>query len=862
MYSSIRMNRNRSRRQRYLCYISILVFFAFLCGYTNSCDITPVIVANPESGDAPLTVEFDASQSTGSPDLEKANIQWDPDGDDIYEFTGITAVYTYENPGTYTARLRINIINEAEKLIMVNDPGSPGHSFAYIANYGSDTVSIIDTDDQAVVKTIQVGSQPFGVAISPDGTKVFISCYGDDAVYVINTFTQEVSCDPIEVDNLPRGMALSPDGSLLYVACDSGSVDIIDTSDYSILESVSICDPYDVAVAPDGSHVFVTSESCEEVYVGDALLNRERTIELEVDGVFSDYHPEPHGIAIHPDGETAYVAASCAFSNDLFVIDAVHFVYNDNDVLNPGQSPYAIALTPDGLLGYISCEDSDDVYVLDAVDDEIVGGSIFGGGEHIDVGGKPQGISVTPEGDKVFVACADDDNVYVIDVSDYSTTSVPVGDNPISLGNFITPRIFHRVIGQIKLGGAGVSDVEVTLISESGINSTASDANGYFYLYLPNGEYEISLAKDGYAFSPASVPIKVVDRDFIIQDMPKITYVSISAEPKHITQHESTVLVWNAINADSVTIEPGLGSFGPEGSLEVSPDETTTYTIYATGPGGTAIDTVEVIVGSKITYFHNDMLGNTVAQTDSDGEVVMRAVYYPYGSLDDHAGAQESHLFTGKERDETGLDYFGARFYDPSLGRFLSVDPVGGDSMNPQTWNRYAYCLNNPYKYVDPDGEFVDTIVDIAFIVNDIRHIYNEGFTRGNIAALGGDIGGAIIPGLTGVGLGIRGSIKVVDKGSDAVKVVKNATKKSKIKWCQESERWRDVATGKYTVGPKIPKPPFGKPSTWVEETKDVTHEMFSTEIGEKAYENLQSTAEASDLLSAVKAVLMSKNRY
>ncbi len=64
--------------------------------------------------------------------------------------------------------------------------------------------------------------------------------------------------------------------------------------------------------------------------------------------------------------------------------------------------------------------------------------------------------------------------------------------------------------------------------------------------------------------------------------------------------------------------------------------------------------------------------------------------------------------FSGKERDtESGLDYFGARYYDHSLYRFLSVDPVipvGRALSNPQRWNLYGYCGNNPVKYVDPDG--------------------------------------------------------------------------------------------------------------------------------------------------------------
>lgn len=62
--------------------------------------------------------------------------------------------------------------------------------------------------------------------------------------------------------------------------------------------------------------------------------------------------------------------------------------------------------------------------------------------------------------------------------------------------------------------------------------------------------------------------------------------------------------------------------------------------------------------------------------------------------------------FTQKERDsETGLDYSIDRYYSSAQGRFTSVDPLTGVPKRPQSWNRYAYTLNNPLKYIDPNGD-------------------------------------------------------------------------------------------------------------------------------------------------------------
>ena len=61
-------------------------------------------------------------------------------------------------------------------------------------------------------------------------------------------------------------------------------------------------------------------------------------------------------------------------------------------------------------------------------------------------------------------------------------------------------------------------------------------------------------------------------------------------------------------------------------------------------------------------------------------------------------------LFTGQRLDGTGLYYYNARYYDPTIGRFISADSVVPDEANPQSLNRYSYVLNNPLRYNDPSG--------------------------------------------------------------------------------------------------------------------------------------------------------------
>ena len=135
---------------------------------------------------------------------------------------------------------------------------------------------------------------------------------------------------------------------------------------------------------------------------------------------------------------------------------------------------------------------------------------------------------------------------------------------------------------------------------------------------------------------------------------------------------------------------------------------------------------IAVIIGSSISYaapgdetvyyLLEDHLGNIDVVLDEEGNVVERRDYLPYGEerveVSEESAPDTDYGFTGKEKDdETGLYYYGARYYDPVIGRFTSIDPWEGDLTDPQSLNKYTYARNNPIKYVDPDGqEFVTNI--------------------------------------------------------------------------------------------------------------------------------------------------------
>jgi len=121
--------------------------------------------------------------------------------------------------------------------------------------------------------------------------------------------------------------------------------------------------------------------------------------------------------------------------------------------------------------------------------------------------------------------------------------------------------------------------------------------------------------------------------------------------------------------------------------------------------------------GVEITYIHNDALGTPVAGTDEQGNVKWRAHYQPYGEelLGERQLFGVRAGYTGHRDDpDTGLTYMGARYYSPTIGRFMGVDPSGVDLSDIHSFNRYAYANNNPYKYVDPNGETVALVAGIG----------------------------------------------------------------------------------------------------------------------------------------------------
>lgn len=137
----------------------------------------------------------------------------------------------------------------------------------------------------------------------------------------------------------------------------------------------------------------------------------------------------------------------------------------------------------------------------------------------------------------------------------------------------------------------------------------------------------------------------------------------------------------------------------------------TTYMVYGH-------DLLYTIDASGPHYQHNDSLGSVAAITDSTGAVEQTYDYDVFGVIRSATGASGNHYtFTGEESDASGLMYLRARYYDPTMGRFISRDPFPADAQDTQTINRYVYVKNNPTNYVDPSGEFLVPLIIVGAVL-------------------------------------------------------------------------------------------------------------------------------------------------
>jgi|SRR5665647_2179732 len=265
--------------------------------------------------------------------------------------------------------------------------------YAYVPNEKSNTVSVINTITNTVISTLPVGNNPDGVAVNIDGTKVYVTNFGNDSslgrsVSVIDTATDEVTnmlvdsgngikpfgvaitpdetlyvasyvtnsvyainpiaeyCFPINVGSKPLGVAITPNGKWVYVAnSGSNNVSVIDTATNTVIKTIPVGNhPYGVTVNLSGTKVYVTNQDSENISVIDTATN---TVTANI-----TVEKYPHGVAVTPDGSKVYVVNHNKLIGTVSVINTT-----TNTVIKKiqvGNNPCGVAVTHDGKWVYVT----------------------------------------------------------------------------------------------------------------------------------------------------------------------------------------------------------------------------------------------------------------------------------------------------------------------------------------------------------------------------------------------------------------------------------------------------------------------------------------------------------------------------
>lgn len=299
----------------------------------------------------------------------------------------------------------------------------PANYHVYVANEGSDTVSVIDAGSNTVIATIPVGDAPSGLAVSPDGSRVYVASPGPDTVEVIDTATRAVvdTISMVPEDGVAH-IAVSPDGAKVYVtyatSCGFSAIDTA-TAAREFSQLLGGCTA-GVGVSPDSATVYVSSPGFDMVGSIDASDPPfyATTVQVATGG-------DPSGLAVTPDGSQVYVANWGG--NFVAVIDTSTDTVTTTILMTQSLSN-EVAFNADGSRAYVTVglTASPHVAVINTAANTVIA--------TVPVGNYPFGVAVTAVG-SVYVANNMSDTVSVIDgTSNTVVATIPVGAAPRAVG--------------------------------------------------------------------------------------------------------------------------------------------------------------------------------------------------------------------------------------------------------------------------------------------------------------------------------------------------------------------------------------------------------------------------------------------
>jgi PQQ-dependent catabolism-associated beta-propeller protein len=278
----------------------------------------------------------------------------------------------------------------------------------YVTNERTGSVQAIDTVTDHVVRTAHIGNRPRGLAVSPDGKRIYVAVSwwrdgrrarsGNESIVALDAKTLGVVARyPAGTD--PECVAVSPDGQRLYLSNeDAGTATIVDVRTARARATLVVgTEPEGVTASPDGKWVYVTAETSNVLTVIDA--KQEKTAaNILVD-------PRPRAVIFTRDATRAWATAE--IGGTVMLIDVKQRRIVQRIKLPAGNKPVGLVLSPDEKTLYVATGRGNGVAVIDTASARLLAA--------IPTGQRVWGIAISPDGRKVYAANSLSNSISVID---------------------------------------------------------------------------------------------------------------------------------------------------------------------------------------------------------------------------------------------------------------------------------------------------------------------------------------------------------------------------------------------------------------------------------------------------------------
>lgn len=248
------------------------------------------------------------------------------------------------------------------------------------ADKGADGIAVFDVASGKVLRVLRGISDPEQVAVSPDGTTLYVASEDTGRVMFMDA-NQGAIRSTLVVGGEPEGLAVSPDGALVYATSEEDStIAVIDAAQPRVLSRIPVGErPRTIAFLPSGERAFVPGENDATLSVIDV-----RTSEVVGRTVIPGETVRPMGVVVSPTGGEVFVTTGRG--GRLAKFDATTLALSDEAEV--GERPWGVALSPDGRYVFTANGPSDDVTMLDTRSLDVV--------TRFKAGGRPWGVAIVP----------------------------------------------------------------------------------------------------------------------------------------------------------------------------------------------------------------------------------------------------------------------------------------------------------------------------------------------------------------------------------------------------------------------------------------------------------------------------------